>query len=1662
MYRQTMAQSSVTVTLFLISLSFLSLAYAQTYYCTEDIGCTNGACCGLEDGETQGICGYGPEYCGDTCVSNCTATAPCGKYAEVKGTTCPLNVCCSAYGFCGTTSDFCTVVDDDDDHSCQSNCESPTEPSCSSNNVLKKVIGYYESWSTSRVCDSWTPSNIAASSLTHINYAFALFTELDDDEWAISWDQTDENDLAELISEFIDLKTTNPGLSCFLSIGGWSFNDGDTADYWSRMASTAAGRKSWSKSVLHTVMEYGFDGVDLDWEYPVASDRGGSEEDAENYIKLLKELRSVFDEEGTSYGITFTIPTSYWYLQNFNISAMVSETGVNWVNVMSYDLHGTWDGNNDGSRWTESVLAGHTNLTEIKIALDLLWRNDVDPSKIVLGMGFYGRTFTLDDTECSTPGCAWAGAGQAGDCTATAGILSYKEIVELMADSNSLLVWDEDAAVNYMTYGEDQWVSFDTNQTFQQKIDFANDHCLGGIMIWAVDQDTYDWQALSALLDDDVNGDSLLTGGSETTSTKKELATAYSAYTGADCYVTDCFASGKGQCQTDYSVLEYVHDGSYGVIENLDDDICDEGDYRMICCPTSAMPEGCLWSGDDTLYGDGMCAGGTSAFCGTGKYELIQDSWTESTGDTKCVVGARSLCCNTNTELELCSWTDCMGSCSDDLPYAYKYESYWEGPNTYKNCEWKDGDYCMDTCPDDKVLITQRPGIVNPDDDTDTKTCSDGYVKLCCDPPDATVDLPVDPEDLFQYPDDDDVSYYYNVEESSNEDATNDDSKDPFALVMITGDTDAYDESLVDQWTFLDEDSTEITKRDVNGNTKKRSIFKTATDTFENVVETHRIRCSSLVRYNNETGCQSIFNGGARNTIVKMPDHIGAGPYARVVSLERILSAKRDTTEEEFELVTDYDLAAASEEDKGNVNFRIDYTNLLEYWDEITDSPADRKRWFGSFSNWLKKMTTIVEDEEGSLPLEYEKTLKLFHFQKTCPKLGTSTLDLDANIHIGLYSQYGYYFEGSILPVPELISAYAYFSIEPAAAILMTLRGEATVQTSSDVVNIISGVGLPGLSIKGLISIGPEFALTGSMDASLSVSGEINAGVSLAFDKTTVYFPNTEDAAADDAEAGSDGNALADAKKTYSVDASLDAAISATGNLALSLTPEVKFGISVLGGTLMEGYVTAGVTNTIEMGVSASTSASTSGDVSAEFCYWADYTYKMFISADVSFVDDLIYWGGAYDVYSSDEPLTLVEEKCYAYSNSDSDNAKRSTTSLVKNSTASSGCFSGLINCGTEEDELSCDSSSDDDSTASKRACTVDIPALFYNCDFMGGSQSFTNLNENTQAAVPSYTFIGICENVRNYLDSGVTQTPSGKAVVAGSNWMELTYLPSGGNGGNRADACSAVSSSCASTKSAMWPTGVYNAAVNKQSYKGMAGYIDSISCDEFPFNASEEGGNGAEAACVPVEYQTYQGQVNAKIPQVYDITLGKRWDDGSWPSNNERKYTVTLMYGGTSTVAGQSYIGKFAGSVDSSSTWKITNIIGGINLMSTTNYRIGTTTGNNGVCQILGQTVKSISGSKKISKWKTVACKITFTSADSLDKRGLDSRDGNNWVVENVELLPGWEKTSTNPDGSVDPDVIPDSSSEAEALVTPAPELGNAKIDIMRHLHQHIHSKSH
>ena len=100
---------------------------------------------------------------------------------------------------------------------------------------------------------------------------------------------------------------------------------------------------------------------------------------------------------------------------------------------MLYDLHGAWDLT---GKWTGPYINSHTNMTEINNALDLLWRNDIKPEKVVYGMAFYGRSFTLSNPSCSGPGCSFVSGGNAGECSKTVGVLLNPEIKKIISDNN--------------------------------------------------------------------------------------------------------------------------------------------------------------------------------------------------------------------------------------------------------------------------------------------------------------------------------------------------------------------------------------------------------------------------------------------------------------------------------------------------------------------------------------------------------------------------------------------------------------------------------------------------------------------------------------------------------------------------------------------------------------------------------------------------------------------------------------------------------------------------------------------------------------------------------------------------------------------------------------------------------------------------------------------------------------------------------------------------------------------------------------------------------------------------------------------------------------------------------------------------------------------------
>jgi GH18 family chitinase len=251
---------------------------------------------------------------------------------------CPLNVCCSEFGFCGSTPEFCVWTNTADPNYSQCStdyggCGSVSRPSCGgASGVSKRNVGYYESWANTRSCQSVAPEDLNLDGFTSINFAFASF-----DASSFSITPMDSN-AGSLYSRFTALKSKKPGLQAFISIGGWSFTDpGPTQKAYTNMVSSAGNRATFINNVVNFMETYGFDGADLDWEYPGADDRGGVPADTENYVALCKEMSTAF---GSRFQLTVTIPTSYWYLQHFDLANM--QGSISWFNLMAYDLHGIW------------------------------------------------------------------------------------------------------------------------------------------------------------------------------------------------------------------------------------------------------------------------------------------------------------------------------------------------------------------------------------------------------------------------------------------------------------------------------------------------------------------------------------------------------------------------------------------------------------------------------------------------------------------------------------------------------------------------------------------------------------------------------------------------------------------------------------------------------------------------------------------------------------------------------------------------------------------------------------------------------------------------------------------------------------------------------------------------------------------------------------------------------------------------------------------------------------------------------------------------------------------------------------------------------------------------------------------------------------------------
>nr|GAT44459.1 predicted protein [Mycena chlorophos] len=1191
------------------SSAALSQATLPVGSCTSTIPCSNGACCNSK----TGYCGYGADFCttladGGPCSSNCDAKAQCGPNAPAGEEDCPLNVCCSQYGFCGTTEDFCG-------DGCQSNCNPPPPASCGADqqSALQRRIGYYEGWSAARSCDGFTPSALNVDPLTHLNFAFAYISS---DFEVVEMTAGD----SKLWSETTDLKSKNPSLKVFLSIGGWTFNDPPTSGVFSALAGSTANTNAFIKSVLTVLNAYSFDGIDIDWEYPVAEDRGGNKADKVNYVTFLKAIKSAFKPFG--YGLSFTAPSSYWYLQNYDLPNMLGDDAADWVNVMTYDLHGVWDSPAD---YIGSIVLAHTNLTEIMMTFQLFANVGIDPSRLVMGIGFYGRSFELVSPTCSDPGCPFAGAAPAGPCSGNPGTLMFVEIEDILSNEGTAnVVFDQKDAVKYLVYNTNDWISYDDQQTLQMKLQYANGICLSGTMVWSLDQDDTKFTALQALWGD-------VTDNNATSSISKD-----------SCSYTGCGLS----CPPKSTILGKLEKNPVTL------ESCKYPEFSTICCPVGDAPQDCTWRGEPVDGGvtcDGACFNGeiNMGFSAIGDKTGSMTVGDVTTPQLSCLIGEVALCCKSNEDVQnFCYTTNCnttAPSCNsgytakttvgisgglENCPAGTTANLCCEDDIGLKNCAWHGTPpNCLDNgCPVGQTVIWD-------DYQGDEKSSCVGNVRnYCCDTPSSSTFSPVPISDVFPLSETNGNAVTFTVDYDDNEGTPNDPETTSGAVnAPGEGSSGLSDDGKENDSPFSSVFISSPNAASVSSVDLESDWVLSNCDKTSDAPQTVLAQCSCPVD-DDDCGCGHVFIGQASDTIVKMPDSCGLGPYARIVSLavhpdQRL--ARRDISDQPvYSLSFDYEFTAISE-DNGPIYMRADMTDMPGYWDSIVDSPADsgttsvrkrdfhqprgmpERRWFGSFTSWLSKINTLTKSDSISRNYHWSDTYTIFHQEESCPNF-QSSLDISVTGFASVNTQFGYYLEATIVP-PAVQQAYVYFKAGAGAEAAFIITGVASTQWDSGRYELVN-FGFPGLYYPGLLTLGPSLHLYGSLSGGLSLSGTYKTSVSYTFPSLDLSFGKQ------DSNSGQSnfGNAVQPNNNYGGFDYSVGWNVELSGTADAHLIPSLQLGISVLGGSLIDGQVFVEA----DMFAGLSVTGSVSKAVAPNFCV----TPQIGVNLNAGLTGSVLYW----------------------------------------------------------------------------------------------------------------------------------------------------------------------------------------------------------------------------------------------------------------------------------------------------------------------------------------------------------------------------------------------------------------------------------------------------
>ncbi|KAF8488680.1 hypothetical protein JB92DRAFT_3148213 [Gautieria morchelliformis] len=375
---------------------------------------------------------------------------------------------------------------------------------------------------------------------------------------------------------------------------------------------------------------------------------------------------------------------------------------------------------------------------------------------------------------------------------------------------------------------------------------------------------------------------------------------------------------------------------------------------------------------------------------------------------------------------------------------------------------------------------------------------------------------------------------------------------------------------------------------------------------WANGTHTFQMTCSGAS--NQTMYCGHVYQGGAANTIVRLPENCGKGPFARIVFASNKTTIARGVTNSTANatiagthfVTLDYNFAQIPTS-RGKASFAVTSTNL-QGQPGLTKRDLDALRGRGRAGEFHRRRfasltvnnaVSAVPSAAGSAntinqslnsgkftPVSFSQDVTLFDQSISCSSgdvSGSASLKIDVNGTAQATVEFGVTVVGTIVP-PQIsdFSVNASLGGSTSATFNVDATADGVFDTGS--VSLFKS-GLPGLSIPNVITLGPQFSINGQVTIDLKAEAKLAIEAAWDFPSLNLVFPQEKGASTGSATVGETNNPL---------QLSADPSVDVSGTVTAHIIPRVDFGVDLFSGTGQASvFIDADVSASLNLDVTA-------------------------------------------------------------------------------------------------------------------------------------------------------------------------------------------------------------------------------------------------------------------------------------------------------------------------------------------------------------------------------------------------------------------------------------------------------------------------------------------